>query len=86
LILFVLVLAGCATNPTLRWSQARNILSTTQDSIRTLHERQVISDEELVQIDTAVQTGRHALAVQLDGRRGRGAEPPRRDRDGQTGG
>lgn len=58
-----LFLAACASNPTARWAQARDGLTTSQDVMLILHDAGEISDEQLVrEIDPAVQVARAALS------------------------
>lgn len=57
-----LLLAACASDPTTRWAQARDTLTTTQDVVLILHASGSVSDETLVRkIDPAVQVARAAL-------------------------
>lgn len=59
----VIMMSGCASNPTARWAQARVTLTTAQDSALILHRTGAISDADLVdRVNPAVQTARVALS------------------------
>lgn len=47
LLLLALLLTGCATNPTARWAQARESVTTAQDVTVGLHQAEVIDDTDL---------------------------------------
>jgi hypothetical protein len=61
LVVTVLLIAACAATPTNRWAQARDTLSTAQDSVLIAHEAGLIDDETLVQADPVAKACRAAL-------------------------
>ncbi len=61
-VLTLFLLAGCATNQTDRWYQARHTLTGVQDTIGVAHESAVIDDAGLVEIDPFIQAARGTLA------------------------
>lgn len=61
LVLSVLLLSGCATNPTSRWAQARSGLTHAQDLVQVARQAGMVSDSEIVRVDIVVQSARTAL-------------------------
>lgn len=61
ILAFILPLVGCATTPAARWAQARQTLTTAQNTILESHRAGLVSDKDLVALDPFVKAVRGAL-------------------------